>query len=143
MNIFLAQLDHIGYQIGTIECLSCSGAVGDSYHAEGYVVFNFDVHRISIEIHWVATLTQMSVKRSEDGFLAEFVPRIELTDYSICDFPWHDHVDEEELEQWLKKFKTSCGIYDEIFECLPLPEADKIEMDDCLLERCFSRGKEQ
>ncbi len=135
MNIFLAQLDHIGYQIGTIECLSCSGAAGDSYHAEGYVVFNFDVHRISIEIHWVATLTQMSVKRSEDGFLAEFVPRIELTDYSICDFPWHDHVDEEELEQWLKKFKTSCGIYDEIFECLPLPEADKIEMDDCLLER--------
>lgn len=142
MNIFLKQLDHIGYQIGTIECLSCSGAAGDDYHAEGYVVFNFDVRPISIEIHWVATLNQVSVKRSEDRFVAEFIPRVELTNCSICNFTWLDQVDEEELEQWLKGFKNSCSIYDEIVECLPLPEVDKMEIDDCLLDRCFSRGEE-
>lgn len=142
MNILLTQLDHIGYVVGHVECFSCSGAAGDSYLAEGYIVLNFDVRQISIEINWITTLTQVSVKRSEDGFVAEFIPRVELTDCSICNFPWLDQVDEKELEQWLQEFKSSCGLYDEIVECLPLPEIDTMEVDDCFLDRDFPRTGE-
>lgn len=142
MNMLLTQLDHVGYEIGNVECLSCSGAAGDSYHADGYIVLNLGARYISIEINWVARLTQISVKRSEDRFVAEFIPRVELTDCSISNFPWIDQVSEEDLEQWLEEFKNSCSIYDDIVECLPLPKVDKMEVEDCLLDRGFLRGEE-